>query len=51
LAHLIGLMQDVPLQISALLRYADEYHSGREIVSRDHRGREHRYSPAPQIRA
>jgi fatty-acyl-CoA synthase len=29
-----GLMQDVPLQISAILRYAQNAHPGREIVSR-----------------
>jgi 3-(methylthio)propionyl---CoA ligase len=45
-AYLTGLMQDVPLMISAFLRYADDYHSAREIVSRDHLGREHRLTYA-----
>jgi 3-(methylthio)propionyl---CoA ligase len=41
-APLVGLMQEVPLLISGFLRYADEYHPDREIVSRDHLGHERR---------
>ena len=39
-------MQDVPLLISAFLRYADDYHSAREIASRDHLGLECRLTYA-----
>lgn len=38
-----GLMQDHPLQVSALLRYAEAAHPGREIVSRQVDGSIFRY--------
>jgi acyl-CoA synthetase (AMP-forming)/AMP-acid ligase II len=38
-----GLMQDHPLLISDLLTYAETYHAGREIVSRDAEGVYFRY--------
>jgi acyl-CoA synthetase (AMP-forming)/AMP-acid ligase II len=41
-APLFGLMQEASLLISGFLRFADEYHPDREIVSRDHLGHEHR---------
>ena len=41
---LTGLMQDTPLMISSLLRYAANYHSGREIVTRTVEGPIHRYT-------
>jgi fatty-acyl-CoA synthase len=41
-----GLMQDVPLLISSLIRYAEAYHPATEIVSRDADGREFRYGYA-----
>lgn len=39
-----GLMQDVPLLISSLIRYAADYHGTREIVSRGTDGALHRYT-------
>jgi 3-(methylthio)propionyl---CoA ligase len=50
---LLGIMQDKPLLISDIIRYAETYHPTREVVSRDARGREHRYSygdAAPRAR-
>jgi fatty-acyl-CoA synthase len=41
-----GLMQDAPLMISSLLRYAATYHGGREIVTRTVEGPLHRYTYA-----
>ena len=41
---LTGLMQDAPLMISSLLRYAATYHGGREIVTRTVEGPIHRYA-------
>jgi len=43
---LYGLMQDVPLMISALIDYAARYHGRREIVSRSVEGPIHRYTYA-----
>jgi 3-(methylthio)propionyl---CoA ligase len=40
-APLIGLMQETPLLISSFLRYAEEFHPDRLIVSRDYRGCEY----------
>jgi 3-(methylthio)propionyl---CoA ligase len=40
----MGLMQDKQLMISDFLAYAQEYHHDREFVSRDARGRVHRYT-------
>ncbi len=39
-----GLMQEIPLMISSLIRYAAEYHGDREVVSRTVEGPIHRYS-------
>jgi len=39
-----GLMQDNDLMISALIRYAAEYHGSREIVTRSVEGPIHRYN-------
>jgi 3-(methylthio)propionyl---CoA ligase len=39
-----GLMQNQPLLLSSLLRYAERYHAGTEIVSRTVEGTIHRYS-------
>jgi acyl-CoA synthetase (AMP-forming)/AMP-acid ligase II len=39
-----GLMMDVPLMISSLIRHADRYHGDAEIVSRTIEGPIHRYS-------
>ena len=41
-----GLMQEIPLMISSLIRYAAEYHGGREVVSRTVEGPIHRYGYA-----
>ncbi|MEZ5894040.1 MAG: long-chain-fatty-acid--CoA ligase [Parvularculaceae bacterium] len=45
-----GLMQDAPLMISSLLRYAATYHGGREIVTRMVEGPIHRYTYAEAAR-
>jgi len=39
-----GLMMDVPLMISSLIRHADRYHGDTEIVSRSVEGPIHRYT-------
>jgi acyl-CoA synthetase (AMP-forming)/AMP-acid ligase II len=39
-----GLMMDVPLMISSLIRHADRYHGDAEIVSRTVEGPIHRYT-------
>ena len=39
-----GLMQNQPLLLSSLLKHADRFHSGTEIVSRTVEGPIHRYS-------
>ncbi len=39
-----GLMQDIPLMISSLIRYAADYHGEREIISRSVEGPIHRYT-------
>src|SRR4029453_7658713 len=39
-----GLMMDVPLLISSLIRHADRYHGDTEIVSRMVEGPIHRYT-------
>ena len=39
---MLGLMQQRPLLISSLVNYADQYHGGREIVSREPAGEIHR---------
>ena len=39
-----GLMMDVPLMISSLIRHADRCHSDTEIVSRTVEGPVHRYT-------
>ena len=39
-----GLMMDVPLMISSLIRHADRYHGDAEIVSRTIEGPIHRYT-------
>src|SRR5436190_1389397 len=39
-----GLMMDVPLMISSLIRHADRYHGDTEIVSRTVEGPIHRYT-------
>ena len=39
-----GLMQNQPLLLSSLLRYADRFHAGTEIVSRTTEGSIHRYT-------
>ena len=39
-----GLMQEVPLMISSLIRHADRYHGDTEIVSRTVEGPIHRYT-------
>jgi fatty-acyl-CoA synthase len=39
-----GLMMDMPLQISSLIRHADRYHGDTEIVSRLVEGGIHRYT-------
>ena len=39
-----GLMMDVPLQISSLIRHADRFHGDTEIVSRLVEGGMHRYT-------
>ena len=41
-----GLMQEIPLMISSLIRYAAEYHGGRQVVSRTVEGPIHRYGYA-----
>ena len=41
-----GLMQEIPLMISSLIRYAAEYHGGRQVVSRSVEGPLHRYGYA-----
>jgi len=41
-----GLMMDVPLMISSLIRHADRYHGDTEIVSRTVEGPIHRYTYA-----
>ena len=41
---LLGIMQDKPLLISDIIRYAETYHPTRKIFSRDAAGREHRYT-------
>lgn len=38
-----GLMQEIPLMISSLIRYAAEYHGARQVVSRTVEGAIHRY--------
>ena len=38
-----GLMQEIPLMISSLIRYAAEYHGDRPVVSRTVEGAIHRY--------
>ena len=45
-----GLMQNQPLLLSSLLRHADRFHSGTEIVSRTVEGPIHRYSYADAAR-
>jgi len=39
-----GLMMDMPLQISSLIRHADRFHGDTEIVSRLVEGGIHRYT-------
>src|SRR5437764_14716676 len=39
-----GLMMNVPLMISSLIRHADRYHGDTEIVSRTIEGPIHRYT-------
>ena len=39
-----GLMMDMPLQISSLIRHADRFHGDTEIVSRMVEGGIHRYT-------
>jgi len=39
-----GLMMDVPLLISSLIRHADRHHGDTEIVSRTVEGGIHRYN-------
>jgi fatty-acyl-CoA synthase len=39
-----GLMQEIPLMISSLIRYAAEYHGDRQAISRTVEGPLHRYS-------
>src|SRR5260370_10390704 len=39
-----GLMQNQPLLLSSLLKHADRFHSGTEIVSRTVEGPIHRYT-------
>ena len=41
---MFGLMMDLPLNISALIRHADRYHGDTEIVSRRVEGDVHRYT-------
>ena len=41
-----GLMQEIPLMISSLIRYAAEYHGDRPVVSRTVEGPIHRYGYA-----
>ena len=41
-----GLMQEIPLMISSLIRYAAEYHGDRQVVSRTVEGPIHRYGYA-----
>jgi 3-(methylthio)propionyl---CoA ligase len=41
-----GLMQNQPLLLSSLLKHADRFHAGTEIVSRTVEGSIHRYSYA-----
>ena len=41
-----GLMQEIPLMISSLIRYAAEYHGDRQVVSRSVEGPIHRYGYA-----
>ncbi len=41
-----GLMQEIPLMISSLIRYAAEYHGDRRVVSRTVEGPIHRYGYA-----
>ena len=45
-----GLMQNQPLLLSSLLKHADRFHSGTEIVSRTVEGPIHRYSYADAAR-
>ena len=39
-----GLMQEIPLMISSLIRYAARYHGDRQVISRTVEGPIHRYS-------
>jgi fatty-acyl-CoA synthase len=39
-----GLMMDMPLSISSLIRHADRFHGDTEIVSRSVEGPIHRYT-------
>ncbi len=41
-----GLMMDAPLLISSLIKFADQYHGGTEIVTRTIEGPIHRYTYA-----
>jgi fatty-acyl-CoA synthase len=41
-----GLMMNMPLMISSLIRHADRYHGDTEIVSRMTEGPIHRYTYA-----
>ena len=41
---MLGLMMDMPLQISSLIRHADRYHGDTQIVSRMVEGGIHRYT-------
>ena len=41
---MLGLMMNVPLMISSLIRHADVYHGDTEIVSRTVEGPVHRYT-------
>src|SRR5260221_1674150 len=45
-----GLMQNQPLLLSSLLKHADRFHAGTEIVSRTVEGPIHRYSYADAAR-
>src|SRR3981189_768931 len=45
-----GLMQNQPLLLSSLLKHADRFHSGTEIVSRTVEGPIHRHSYADAAR-
>ena len=39
---MLGLMQDAPLLVSSIIRYADRHHGDAEIVSRNIEGPIHR---------